>query len=222
MTEKLSDTDGKLVLLDSVESEVATPILCPNCKTKTNFNLGPNEERNHSGATKLAIGHCQVCNYPVYMGLDNNNDAVWYYPSVVSVPPDGLPERVHAAFQEALKCLSAGVPNAALLMCRRAIQETMNDKEAKKGNLPAQLDDLVANQKITPSLRDWATHAQIGGRIAAHGTGGGQWGDPDQIWGDMEDAEAVALFCHAFFEYLYTLEERNKQFMTKHAPPAEQ
>ena len=215
-----ADSVDRLAETVTVEDEMATPIECPNCKAKTNFNLAATVNKDHKGASQLAIGLCQVCDFPVYFGLKKENqNEIWHYPEVLEVPPEGLPERIEIAFAEALSCYSSHIPNATLLMCRRAIQETMADKEAKKGDLPTQLDDLVASQKITPSLRDWAKHAQIGGRIAAHGTGGGQWGDPNQIWGTMADAEAVVAFCNAFFQYLYTLEKRNKEFMTQHVPP---
>jgi hypothetical protein len=45
----------------------------------------------------------------------------------------------------------------------------MDDKKAKKGNLPTQLNDLVNKGEITPKLKEWADQARIGGRIAAHG-----------------------------------------------------
>ena len=100
--------------------------------------------------------------------------------------------------------------------------EEKNDLKAKKGDLPTQLQDLVDRDEITPKLKDWADQSRIGGRIAAHDTGGAEWGDPDKIWGDREDASIVIDYLKGFFEYVYVLDARMKERLASHEEPASQ
>ena len=82
--------------------------------------------------------------------------------------------------------------------------------------------NLVERRKITPQLKDWADQARIGGRIAAHGSGGNEWGDPDKLWGDLEDASIVIDYLKGFFDYVYVLNARMKQRMDSHKSLASQ
>ena len=194
--------------------------LCPYCKVVSNFTRGPSTNTAVAAKTPpsqvdqvLALEWCANCEAYIYVrGHESNGDVIYdQYPKVVDKAPEELPPAIKKAFDEALKCYGAEAPNGALLMCRRAIQESVQNLEAPKGNLPKQLQALVDADKITPDLKEWADHARVGGKIAAHGVGGDEWGDPDQIWGDLEDAAAVIEFCRAFFEYTYVIPERNRQ-----------
>jgi len=206
-------------LLHSVD-EAAVPIrVCPNCGAKAAFRR--RWEWPPNGDEIGALDSCSACGFTAYFKSSDRQgkSVIDQYPKVIRNPQDELPAQVKTAYAEALQCYGAGAPNGALLMCRRAIQEALDERGAKKGDLPTQLNDLVTQYKITPDLKDWADHARIGGKLAGHGTGGKEWGDPSKVWGDSEDAEAVLEFCEAFFEYLYVLPERNKQRRSRIAPP---
>jgi len=193
--------------------------LCPYCHAVSNFS------RNsiHDGTTtpgggqqgekgQISLDGCQNCNAIVYFranGSDNGQTVYDQYPKNVEVAPKELPEKVRTAFDEALLCYSASAPNGCALMCRRALQETMNYFQAKKGDLPTQLADLVSKGALHPSLKDWGDHARIAGAIAGHGTHGNEWGDPSQIWVTQEDAKAVIEFCKSFFHYLFIVPAQN-------------
>lgn len=193
--------------------------LCPYCKVVSNFtrvsSLTAAQSMNTPPKQRgqiLTLDSCANCEAYVYFrGHQDNVELVYdQYPKVVDEAPTELPEPIQKAFSEALKCYGAEAPNGSLLMCRRALQEVMTDKKAKKGDLPTQLQDLVDRQEITPRLKSWAEAAQVGGRIAAHGSGGIAWGDPDKIWGTMEDADAVIKYLQSLFDYLYVLDVRHR------------
>jgi hypothetical protein len=106
-------------------------------------------------------------------------------------------------------------------MSRRTLQEALNDmienvqtldgeakKKLLKRDLPTQLQALVDAHVITPDLKDWADQARIGGKLAAHGTGGDEWGEPDKEWGDQGDAQTVIEFLQSFLEYSYAMKQR--------------
>lgn len=192
--------------------------LCPNCKTKTAFRRLWDWPPN--GEPVSALDLCLACGLVAYFKSDRLGQTVIdQYPKVVQVAQPELPDQVKKAYAEALISQGAGAPNGALLMCRRAIQEALDNLGAKKGDLPTQLGDLVSKLKLTPDLKEWGDHARIGGKLAGHGTGGNEWGDATKIWGDASDAEAVIAFCEAFFEYVYVLPERNKERRAKTGTP---
>lgn len=206
---------------------------CPYCGAIANFNrtneLGGGGTPLPAGAERPGTGDfhsfdvCQACNAVVYYRSDKSGSIVIdQYPRGDVKPPQGLPEGIEKAFREALICYASGAPNGALLMCRRALQETLNNLEAPRGQLPAQLEALVSNRTITPKLKEWADQARIGGRIAAHGEGGGEWGDPSKIWGTLEDAKVVIEYLQSFFEYAYLIEHRLGGTLKKQIQPASQ
>ena len=188
-------------------------IVCPHCGLGADFPIFASSEDLRNAQILAAIGFCKLCRGRVFFELLNANQerVISSYPQTQAKVPQELPDPVKKAFEEAQICLAANAPNGALLMCRRAVQEALDDLKAPKGDLPTQLKALVDNHTITPALKEWADHARIGGRIAAHGTGGADWGEPQLQWGSQEDAQAVIEFCNAFFEYVYVMPERNRQ-----------
>lgn len=194
--------------------------LCPYCKVVSNFTRGPStnvvvsaKTPPHQADQIIALERCSHCEAHVYARVHETDETRLFdqYPKVVDEAPEELPPEIRKAFDEALKCYGAEAPNGSLLMSRRALQEVMNDKKAKKGDLPTQLQDLVDRLEITPKLKSWAETAQVGGRIAAHGKGGEAWGDPDKLWGTMEDADAVIRYLQSLFDYLYVLDKRHRE-----------
>lgn len=191
-------------------------IRCPHCKTGSNFNLkarthGPGQMA-HTDMEWSAIGDCLLCNREVYFHLKGiREEVVFSYPPLNEIATiEGAPKEVSRAFEEALKALGAGAFNGALCMFRRALDDALTDLQAPEGNLPTRLQHLVDSYKITPDMKTWADHARIGGKLAAHGTGGKEWGDKALEWGTQDEASAVKDFLTAFFEYVYTLPERNR------------
>ena len=152
---------------------------------------------------------------------DNQEKVITSYPPMMEKVPEGIPSSIGKAFQEAINCMQLEAWNGSLSMSRRTLQEALNDmigsldsieEEAKKklvkSDLPTQLQALVDAHRITPDLKDWADQARIGGKLAAHGTGGDEWGEPDKEWGDQEDAQTVIEFLQSFLEYSFVMKQR--------------
>ena len=143
------------------------------------------------------------------MNAVNNNQVLTHWPIWQEAEQKELPPEVQGAFNEALDCYRIRAWNGSLCMCRRAIDDALVDLGApEKGNLPTKLQALVNVNVIAPPLKDWADQARIGGKLAAHGTGGDEWGQPDKDWADESDANEVIEFCRSFFEYAYVMKAR--------------
>lgn len=206
------------------QGELEMPVIrCPHCKTGSDFKIVASARNPNrlDGNVLSCIGLCLLCGGEVYMHLNRENkDAVVdsYPPLEESVPSEGIPPDVSKALSEAFRSYRMNAPNASLCMSRRAIHETVKDltkgwdkpRQAAllKDSLPAQLQKLVEEELIPPVLKDWADQPRIGGKLAAHGTGGEEWGEPDKVWGTQEDAKEVIDFCLSVLEYAYVMPTR--------------
>ena len=173
---------------------------CFYCKGLSNFNLG-----SLTGGGKLvglaSLDICQNCGSPAYFVVANQNrrdEILDRYPKLDVDPDEELPEAVKVAFREAMKALNEEIWNGCLPMCRRALEEAMEDLGADGRDLFTQIDDLETKRKITPELKEWAHEGRLGGKLAAHGM-------KEKKWADKQDAEEVLEFCRWFFRYVYVL-----------------
>ena len=186
-------------------------ITCPHCGTGTNFTIRAQTASQTNPLIECAIGRCEVCSKEVWFELEKadqshviDNWPVWKEAAQNELPPD-----VKRAFNEALDCSRIGAWNGALCMCRRAIDDALSELGApERGDLPTKLKALVDANVIAPPLKEWADQARIGGKLAAHGTGGDEWGQPDKDWANEDDANEVIEFCRSFFEYAYVMKAR--------------
>jgi len=196
-------------------------IRCPHCKNGSDFTIVAKANNPKKAEHILSgIGLCLLCGGEVYMHMDTNaqDTVVDNYPLLEESVPEGIPPDVGKAVGEALRSHSMNAPNASLCMSRRTIHEAVKDltkdwdKERQesllKQPLPVQLNALVEEDLIPPALKDWADQARIGGKLAAHGTGGAEWGERGKSWGNQEDAQEVINFCLSFLEYAYVIKDR--------------
>ena len=173
---------------------------CPHCKGLCNFEVG-NPVAIPQSKEVVRFDRCQNCHMPTYFRYPSNEPTavpVDMYPKLEGEPGEELPEGVRLAFQEALKSLNQGVWNGCLIMCRRALQEAMEDLGAKGDTLFDQIDSLEANQGITPALKEWAHQGRFGANLGGHGS-------EQEKWADRTDAEEIVEFCRWFFRYVYVL-----------------
>ena len=206
-------TNEPVTLLPTEElEEVVMPVItCPHCGTGTNFTIPAQAGKHTDPLVDCAIGRCEVCLKEVWFELEkaNLNHVLTHWPVWQEAAQDELPPNVKRAFNEALDCSRIGAWNGTLCMCRRAIDDALVDLGApEKGDLPMKLQALVNANVIAPPLKDWADQARIGGKLAAHGTVGDEWGQPDKDWADESDANDVLEFCRSFFEYAYVMKAR--------------
>ena len=201
----------KLLLDHEEETEVMPAIVCPHCGVGANFAFSVSSQKRTNDKIICAVGFCQLCLKEVYFEVarENTDQIYTHWPRKTEKAAEELPTKVQRAFNEAFRCYSEEAWNGALLMCRRAINDALIELGApSKGNLPSQMKALVDANKITPDLKDWADQARIGGKLAAHGVGGDEWGEPEKDWADQDDADEVIDFCKSFFEYAFVMKAR--------------
>lgn len=79
------------------------------------------------------------------------------FPTPYSTPEfltDDITWTVREDIAEAYRCLHAHAFRAAIMMCRRAVQQVVTEKEAQGKTLYDKADDLAKRGLITESLRD--------------------------------------------------------------------
>ena len=176
---------------------------CPYCKVVSNFDLGGVLAGGKlSGIASLDI--CQNCRTPTYFVTPSQQDRETIldsYPKLEVDPDEELPEDVKMAFREAIKALNEGIWNGCVIMCRRALEEAMNNLGAEGKDLFTQIDDLESKRRITPELKEWAHEGRLGGKLGAHGM-------QQKKWAEQDDAEEILEFCRWFFRYVYVLPQQ--------------
>ncbi len=186
-------------------------ITCPHCRQGSDFKITARAQKELDPNILCAVGACRLCSQEVWFELRQENPELVqsHWPQARETAAEELSPDVKRAFNEALLCYSAGAWNGALCLCRRAITDALIELGAPpKGDLPAQLQALVEADKITPALKDWADQADIGGKLAAPGSGADEWGQPEKDWAEQDDANEVIDFCKSFFEYAYVMQAR--------------
>jgi hypothetical protein len=126
--------------------------------------------------------------------------------------PDHLPDGAANAFKQAVEGRKGGLYDAAGAMYRKALDVGLKtiDPQAM-GTLQARIDKLAAEQKLTPSIKDWAHEIRLDGNEAAH----------EESPFTKDDAEQMHSFAQLVLTYLFTLPERVKlRGKAKTQPPS--
>jgi len=80
-----------------------------------------------------------------------------------------VPPSVADAAAEAILCMQAGAPRAAILLARAVIEATAKDRGVTKGSLSQKIDQLHERGHIRTYLRDGAHEVRYTGNDMAHG-----------------------------------------------------
>ena len=151
------------------------------------------------GNRQLSLDSCQNCERYVYFDTSQKQQTVHdVYPPVEDTIDERLPENVQVALRESYSSSDSENWNACVTMCRRGLQEAVDDLGATGANLRDQIDDLDKARKITPDLKAWAHETRLGGNLGAHGS-------TAKKWADKEDAEEILEFAKWFMQYTYVL-----------------
>jgi len=185
---------------------------CLYCGSIAQFTLRAGPFPNQDG-TAVIVEQCQNddCLNHVYFRYDHYADSLKpspaysdMYPFANTQPPQELPADVAVPFREALSSLSARNWNAALVMCRRSLEEAIMQFGAQGNSLQAQIEDLTSKGILTPTIRDWAHETRLGGNLGAHGSS-------TQKWAAQEDAEEIVEFARSIFQYVYIIPSQVQQ-----------
>lgn len=181
---------------------------CPYCRVFSNFG-SPAVSENRTPPLGVCLEPCQNCGMYVYFEYASPKppDRIHYvtmYPFGSTDVDEELPEDVVTPFKEALSSVSAKNWNAAVVMCRRALEEAVSEQGATGNNLQAKIEDLAQTGRLTPAIQEWAHQTRLGGNLGAHGS-------PTKKWADQTDAEEIIEFSRSIFQYVYVLPEQVAQ-----------
>ncbi len=203
---------------------------CPHCNRSSVFmivgapvNDPIGFQSNYGAGTRVvAAMQCQGCRQYL-LGIvtkpNSNQNALLYiahYP--LGKPNDAvakeIPEHIGSDFKEALRCRWVDAHNATVEMCRRAVQASCIDLGAPTDQrLVNQIDWLASNGTITNPLKEMAHRIRLGGNLGAHPPE-----DPDDdtaIIIGPEYSNAVIEFTRDFFQHVYVMPARLKQYKFK-------
>lgn len=168
--------------------------------------------------TRAVLVECQACRSPSLLAqaLDDADYETWYpyrllWPDPGRPVSDHVPPDIRADFNEARTCLAAGVPTAAAVMVRRALEGVCKNQGATKQVLAHSLDELGALGKIDGRLLEWAHGLRALGNSAAHSTARRT---------SLEDASDALAFLEALLDYLYVLAAQFAAFQERRNNPS--
>ncbi len=187
-----------------------TRLICPGCGTTCQPKITaltdaalvrpwPNIPGNQYAA---AWGPC--CGRPFLLWFTKGGDEgriQWMAPRPVSVDvPAHLPPGVAIDFDEARTAHAAGLMRATLLMCRRCIEATADERGCKAGDLVASVDKLAAEGVILEKMRAGAHAIRLLGNEGAH--------DADLQAGTLTDGDVTLVleWTRDFLKLVYEIQ----------------
>jgi len=194
---------------------------CPHCGTKEmNFPLSHIVSNPNNPHLFSAFAACSGCHSPICMEIlsvsgrnpsQYNGDLTkatdFIIPSVYpkleeTVVPEHVPETVTRPFIQAVESKVAGHYDAAGAMYRKALDVGLKAIDPKlKGKLYERIEKLAAENKLTPSLKDWAHGIRLDGNDASH----------DEVAFTKPEADEMHAFTQLVLTYLFTLPEKVRQ-----------
>lgn len=156
------------------------------------------------GALLCAAMQCQGCREFI-LGIVRRagNDLFKYQAHFPLGTPDdsvneNVPSNIGLDFSEALRCFWVKAFRASVAMCRRALQSSCDDLQAKGKNLYQQIDDLASKGIITEPLKQLAHQVRLTANKELHESDGlGAIGEAD--------AEAIIAFTREYFHHVYVM-----------------
>lgn len=115
-----------------------------------------------------------------------------------------IPDALRSAYDEANVCFRAKAYTATAIMCRKILEGICEENKIQVRNLAHSLKELKDKGIIENRLYEWADALRLLGNEAAHGVN-------TQI--SHQDAKDILEFTHALLEYVFTFQEKYKQFM---------
>ena len=176
---------------------------CPHCKKVAPFSRSggfiPFTDKKRIVLEVCQNDRCHSAIAVIYGQL--SDEAIDIYPRLETGPDEELPPDVRVAFRQALRSYDEEIWDGCVLLCHRALAEAMIDLQAQGDDLYSQIDNLVARNKLTHDLRDWARTGRLASNLGANGLGA-------KKWSDRLDAEELVEFCKWFFRYVYVFPEQ--------------
>lgn len=194
---------------------------CPHCGTKSAFFAVHGAAVNPVDRFDwTAFANCAICFGPLAIHLRSPSasnpsqtpDTINKSPNfhILAIHPSGakteVPEHLHqevaGPFKQAVEARQREHYDAAGAMYRKALDVALKKIDPQlKGNLATRIDQLAANNLLTPSLKEWAHTVRIDGNDATH--------DEDPF--KKDEADQLHFFTQLVLTYLFTLPEQVRQ-----------
>jgi hypothetical protein len=154
---------------------------CPGCHERVTLEInGPTQDFGFWADTSpnvMVVGQ-RTCPNPdcrthvliVYEDTNNNRAeiAASYPAERIGFEPTGVPERVLAAFEEAIACHAQQCYVAGAMMVRKTLEEVCRDRGATGGNLRKRIAALSTKVVLPQALLDGLDALRLLGNDAAH------------------------------------------------------
>jgi len=140
---------------------------CGYCGTDTTPSSG--WETNVLNKFQGYVLICTYCNKPTFVET--------HFAKIISTTPstmmgkeiEGLPDDVHALYDEARKCSSVGAYTAAVLTCRKILMHVAVEKGAEEGKSFIDYVDFLAEKGYIPQDgKGWVDHIRSKANEANH------------------------------------------------------
>lgn len=120
------------------------------------------------------------------------------------------PPYIRDSYNEALLCFDAKAYTACAVMCRRTLEAVCSASGEKSGGLIKKLVNLKEKGIVDQHLYDWATMLRMEGNKAAHNV-------EEKV--NKRDAQDYIEFSHALVEYIFTYQNKYKEFIKRKENP---
>ena len=203
----------EIVTLDVNNRRFGLRGLCPHCAVMSLcVPVGnPYVTSQNAENEKVCVAtQCQSCsNYVLLISrrispqtMEHVIEAFYPVGEANDSVPDAVPEAIAKDFGEALRCFHSQSYKATVTMCRRALQASCKDLQAKGDTLILQIDHLAKSGKITEPLKDMAHQIRKIGNVGAHP-------DNDGLEDVVEqDANEIIEFTREYFAHIYVMPKK--------------
>lgn len=162
------------------------------------------EGQGYYGYFLYIMMKCPVCDrvtlFQKYWSSANEDDEEILYPTT-SVNYTDVPTLIKNAFDAAVQ--TKGIDQAiCVLSLRRVLEMICKDKNAKSGELSAQINDLISKKVLPDMMKDVLYVIRKFGNEAAHG---------DDVSFSLYDVEQLIDYVATIINYLYSLPARVKR-----------
>ena len=180
-------------------------VKCPHCgaytvnePTQANHpnDSNPNMLLSLSG---ICIVKCRAC-MREFVSVIGSQQVLW--PLTSPKAPDGVPEKVKEAYEDARLSHAAGAKIGALMAARTALFRLLRDKEVSN------FKQLVGEQIITPAIYGGVDQLRLWAAIAGHD-------DIDVDTFDDQEVEDILDYLGTALEAVYTHQARVDKYVQR-------
>ncbi|MFC6080966.1 DUF4145 domain-containing protein [Sphaerisporangium aureirubrum] len=188
------------------DSEAYAEMICGNCGRVVVAAVIAKAPVTYS----VEIPHVQWLRCPTcHLGTIINGQVAWPSAASGSVV-DGLPQEVHAAYEEARRTAGISAFTSSELMCRKILMHVAVDKGEPAGKAFAHyLSALETMGYITPAMKTWVDMIRQHGNIATH----------EIPAADQDRALMTLEFTEQMLRIIYEMEHRAKKFQVNSSAP---